>query len=468
MEKILVVDDELSMREFLEILFTKEGYQVETASTGEDALKMIGEDNYDLVLCDIMMPRVTGMEVLQKAKEMDQEALIIMITAFASTESAVEAMKLGAYDYITKPFQVDEIKLVVRKALEKARLVRENLRLREEVESKYVFENLVGNSAPMQQVFDLIRKVAPTKSNVLISGESGTGKELVAKAVHYNSPRRDQSFVTVNCGAIPSELLESELFGHLKGAFTGAYHDKRGLFEAARQGTIFLDEIGEIPPSIQVKLLRVIQDKTFRPVGGVADVNVDVRLIAATNQDLETAVSEGRFREDLYYRLNVIQVHMPPLRERREDIPLLTRHFLRIHALEIGKNIKGITREAEEALESYDWPGNVRELENTMESAISLTQSDYITPDSLPAKVCKTSEECQGPLVHFPEEGVDLDARLQEMERRLIEEALRRTGGVKNRAAALLGVTFRSLRYRLEKLGMEDKEASEDGGRRGG
>jgi two-component system response regulator PilR (NtrC family) len=456
MDKILVVDDELSMREFLEILLDKQGYLVETAANGEEALQKLDAGDYDLVICDIMMPRVNGMEVLRKTRERDRGALVIMITAFASTESAVEAMKIGAYDYITKPFQVDEIKLVVAKALEKARLVRDNIRLQKEVESRYMFENLVGASAQIQQVFDLIRHVAPTRSNVLVLGESGTGKELVARAIHFNSPRRDQPFVTVNCGAIPAELLESELFGHKKGAFTGAYADKRGLFEAANQGTVFLDEIGEAPLAIQVKLLRAIQDKTFKPVGGLQDVLVDARIVSASNRDLEAAVKTGSFREDLYYRLNVISILIPPLRDRREDITLLVRHFLARYAREVGKEIRGISADAERVLIDYDWPGNVRELENTIERAISLTHTDVIAVEDLSDKVRCGRDILAGlPGLSLIRSGQSLETLLQDTEKKLIEEALASTGGVKKKAADILGISFRSFRYRLEKLGME-------------
>jgi two-component system response regulator PilR (NtrC family) len=457
------VDDELSMREFLEILLGRQGYAVETADNGEEAIRKLEDGLYpDLIICDIMMPKVDGMKVLSRARELDHEAMVIMITAFASTESAVEAMKLGAYDYITKPFQVDEIKLVVAKALEKSRLVRENVRLQREVESKYIFNNLVGTSAPMKAVFELIRRVAPTKSNVLITGESGTGKELVAKAIHFNSPRRDKPFVTINCGAIPGELLESELFGHLRGSFTGAYHDKRGLFEVGHQGTVFLDEIGETPAPIQVKLLRAIQDKTFKPVGGVNDVNVDVRVIAASNRDLETAVKSGLFREDLFYRLNVIQIKMPPLRARMDDVPLLLRHFLRHYGKEIGKNIRDVSVEAERLFMEYDWPGNVRELENAVERSVSLCQGDVIMPINLPEKI-RARESCgSGLAVPFPEKGIELEKIMQDLERGLIEEALRRSNGVKKKAAELLNVSFRSFRYRLEKLGIEEDKGEED------
>jgi len=464
-DRILVVDDELSMREFLEILLQKQGCAVETACNGEEAIQKLDAGlNPDLIICDIMMPKVNGMKVLARARELDSEAMVIMITAFASTESAVEAMKNGAYDYITKPFQVDEIKLVVAKALEKTRLVRENIRLRREVEAKYVYANLIGTSAPMKAVYEVIRRVAPTKSNVLITGESGTGKELVAKAIHFNSPRRDKPFVTVNCGAIPAELLESELFGHLKGSFTGAYHDTRGLFEAAHRGSIFLDEIGETPHSIQVKLLRAIQDKTFKPVGGIEDVIVDVRVLAASNRDLEAAVKTGAFREDLFYRLNVIQIKVPPLRNRSEDVPVLIRHFIGLYAKEVGKNIKDIAPEAERLLLAYDWPGNVRELENAIERAVSLAQTDTIMATNLPEKIRNAQAICQGlPAIPFPESGINMETILQELERGLIEEAMQRSGGIKKKAAELLGVSFRSFRYRLEKLGIaSDKDGFDE------
>ena len=458
-DSILVVDDELSMREFLQIMLQKQGYQVATASQGEEALALLDRKNFDLVICDIMMPRVDGMQVLRQVKEADPQAQVVMITAFASTESAVEAMKLGAYDYITKPFKVDEIKLVIANALERSRLVRENVRLRQELKVRYSFENLIGASPPMLEVYELIRQVAPTRSNILISGESGTGKELVAKAIHFLSPRKEKPFITVNCGAIPGELMESELFGHKKGAFTGAYQHKKGLFEIADQGTVFLDEIGEIPPPIQVKLLRAIQDKTFKAVGGLEDVSVDVRVIAATNRNLEAAVAQGQFREDLYYRLNVISLRVPPLRERKEDIPLLAQHFLDQYSKELGKSVKKISREAEALLQAYDYPGNVRELENIIERAVALEKSDAILPETLP-EFLRHPPESPAALaeVGFPEQGLSLDATMEEIERRLLTEALRRTGGVKKDAAELLGISFRSFRYRLAKLGLAEAD----------
>ena len=458
-----MVDDELSMREFLEIFLARQGYAVETAANGEEAIARLEAGGVDLVICDMMMPKLGGMDVLRKARELDPSVLFVMVTAFASTESAVEAMKLGAYDYITKPFQVDVIKLTVAKALEKSRLIRDNRRLQKEIESRYIFENLVGQSAQMQQVFEVIRRVAGTRSNILISGESGTGKELVARAIHFNSPRREKPFVTVNCGAIPADLLESELFGHKKGAFTGAYADKRGLFETANLGTIFLDEIGEAPLSIQVKLLRAIQDKTFTPVGGLAEILVDVRVLAASNRDLEAEVKAGRFREDLFYRLNVIQVVIPPLRDRREDIGLLLRHFITRYSQEIGKEVRAVEPEAEAALKNYDWPGNVRELENTVERAISLAHSDTLSLADLPEKVrCRQPVSPSLPSLSRIRPGQNLESLLAEAERKLIEEALAQSGGVKKKAAELLGVSFRSFRYRLEKLGMDGGKDDED------
>jgi two-component system, NtrC family, response regulator PilR len=460
LERILVADDELSMREFLEIFLTKEGYAVDVTDSGEDAIKKLSESEYDLIICDMMMPRGNGMEVLKKAKELEPDMAVIMITAFASAESAVEAMKIGANDYITKPFQVDEIKLVVKNSLEKVNLKKENQRLRHEVESKYVFNNIVGSSASMKAVYGLIKNIAPTRSNILIQGESGTGKELVAKSIHYNSTRRDQAYVTVNCGAIPSELLESELFGHLKGSFTGAYQDTRGLFEAAHKGTLFLDEIGDTPLPIQVKLLRAIQEKTFKPVGGIKDISVDVRVIAASNRDLEERVKSGHFREDLFYRLNVIQVRIPHLRERKEDIGLLTYHFLSRFTKEIGKDVKDISPEAERVLHAYNWPGNVRELENAIERAVSLTKGDRINLKHLPDKILQTKKDLPIDLdPQFPEQGVVIDEVLAETERMMIEESMKRALGVKKKAAELLGLSIRSLRYRMDKLGMEvDKD----------
>jgi two-component system response regulator PilR (NtrC family) len=454
--KILVVDDEKSMREFLEIMLRKEGYEVACARDGKEALNSLKARPYDLVLSDIRMPGVDGMEVLNRAKENSPGTIVIMITAYGSTESAVEAMKRGAYDYITKPFQVDEIKLIIRKALEKKTLEEENIQLRKELESKYQFGNLVGNSPGMLKVYDLIQRVKDTRANILISGESGTGKELVAKAVHYNSPRKDKSFVTINCSAIPETLMESELFGHMKGAFTGAFSNKQGLFEAAEGGAVFLDEIGELSPSLQVKLLRVIQDRIFRRVGGTEDIEVDVRIITATNKNLEEEVRQGGFREDLFYRLNVIQIKIPPLRERREDIPVLARHFLDRYSRELGKGIKKISEEAMGRLVNYSYPGNVRELENIIERAVALESSSAILPESLPPVVFeKPSEIALREEIELPPAGLDLEEVVGGIEKGLLLKALQNARGVKKEAAKLLKISFRSLRYRLKKYGLE-------------
>ena len=455
-EKILVVDDEAGMREFLQIMLEKMGFEVVASPSGEDAINRLENSHFDLIICDLKLPKIGGMEVLRKSKEINPEVPVIMITAFGSPESAVEAMKLGAYDYITKPFKLDEIQLVINKALEKARLLEENIQLRKELKTKYGFDQLVGLSEPMRRIYQLIRQIAPTNSNILISGESGTGKELVAKAIHYNSPRRSHPFLVVNCASIPETLLESELFGHTKGAFTGAYQARRGMFELAHKGTIFLDEIAEMPLSLQAKLLRVIEEKSFRRLGGEEEIRVDVRIITATNRDLEKEVEEGRFREDLYYRLNVIRIHLPPLRERKEDIPILARHFLEKYRKALNKQIKKISQEAEEILLRYHWPGNVRELENTIERAVSLETGEVILPESLPEKIRSSSQEfVPSSWVQLPEEGINLEKALEEIEKKLLKEALIRTKGNKTKAAKLLGISFRSFRYRLAKLGLE-------------
>jgi two-component system, NtrC family, response regulator PilR len=455
-ERILVVDDESGMREFLKIMLEKMGYQVDSSDSGEDAIKKIEQGRHDLVICDLKMPRISGLEVLRRSKETNPEAPVLMITAFGSAESAVEAMKLGAYDYITKPFKVDEMQFVIHKAMEKARLLEENIQLKKELKGKYGFQQLIGVSEPMRKVYELIRQVSATKSNVLISGESGTGKELVAKAIHYNSPRRNYAFVVVNCASIPENLLESEMFGHTRGAFTGAYQAKRGMFEIADQGTIFLDEIADMPLSLQAKLLRVIEDKSFRRVGGEQEIKVDARIIAASNRDLEKQVKLDRFREDLYYRLNVIRIWLPPLRERKEDIPILAQHFLEKYVQEINKPIKKISEAVDHALLSYNWPGNVRELENVIERAVSMEKTEVILPESLPEKI-SSPQAGLGTIsgIDMPGEGIDLEKTIEEIERKIIKEALVRSRGVKVKAAEMLGLSFRSFRYRVSKLGID-------------
>jgi two-component system response regulator PilR (NtrC family) len=378
-----------------------------------------------------------------------------MITAYASADTAIKAMKEGAYDYITKPFKVDEIKLIIKNALEKKNLQKENILLKQAVRDRFHFGNIIGQSPKMVALYDLLEKVSPTKTNILITGESGTGKELVAKAIHYNSPRKDKPFVTLNCGAIPESLIESELFGHMKGAFTDAIATKKGLFEVADEGTIFLDEISELPLLMQVKLLRVLQDKEFKRVGGTEDIRVDVRIIAATNKELEEAVKEKRFREDLFYRLNVIQIKLPPLRDRREDIQTLANHFLKKYSQELSKNISKISPEALQILLNYEYPGNVRELQNIIERAVALESSPDLTAHNLSSYLSEQPLLRKGPIdIEIPNEGIDLEKMVEDLERTLLLKALDRTKGIKKKAAELLHINFRSMRYRLEKYGL--------------
>jgi two-component system response regulator PilR (NtrC family) len=448
--RILVVDDERSMREVLFSMLKNEGYDVTVAEGGEAAIEAVRRETFDAIITDVRMPKVDGLQVLKAAKELSPSTVVIMITAFGSSETAVEAMKLGAYDYITKPFKYDEVTLNIKRALERKRLRDENLNLKRRLETQYRFENIVGKSAKIVEVFDTIRKIADSHSTVMITGESGTGKELVAQAIHVNSQRRDKPFISVNCGAIPEGLMESELFGHVKGAFTGAVVNKVGLFSAADCGTLFLDEITEIPALLQVNLLRAIQEREIRRVGDTKDMKVDVRLIAATNKDLEAAVGDGTLREDLFYRLNVIPIHLPSLRERVEDIPLLVAHFLQKFGKELGKEVRGVSPEVLALLEQYHWPGNIRELENVVERALVLGTGDILTVDSLPESV-RRQPQPRGMDLDLPEAGLDLDATLDQIERRLLEKALERTKGVQTRAAELLRLSFRQFRYKLQK-----------------
>jgi two-component system response regulator PilR (NtrC family) len=451
--RVLVVDDERSMQEFLEIFFRSEGYDVATADGLESAKLQLESDDFDVVITDIQMPDGSGLDLLDRVEEPD--TVVIVMTAFASTETAITAMKQGAYDYITKPFKVDEIRVVVEKAIEKKLLSSENRRLRSELRSRTRERSIIGNSAAMQRVFDYVAQVADTRANVLISGESGTGKEMVARAIHNGGARREHPFVAVNCGAIPENLLESELFGHVKGAFTGAVQNKAGLFEVAEGGTLFLDEIGEMTLPLQVKLLRAIQERSFRRVGGTSDIRLDARLLAASNRRLEDEVASGRFREDLYYRLNVIEIPLPALRDRRDDVPLLVGHFVEKYCRELDKPVDGVSDGALQRLQEYAYPGNVRELENIIERAVALCRGTLIDEEALPPTVLERRRADRSDRI--PEDGVQLDELIGEYERGLLLQALEQAGGVKKRAAALLGVTFRSFRYRLEKLGLEDE-----------
>ncbi|MGE3153942.1 MAG: sigma-54-dependent transcriptional regulator [Nitrospiraceae bacterium] len=454
MEKILVVDDEPSLRDVLGIMLKKAGYTTTLAADGEEAVSQLNKEIYDLVITDLKMPGVGGMEVLKAVKSASPDTVVLVITAFGSPDTAVEAMKLGAYDYLTKPFQVDEVQLIIRNALEKRRLSAENMLLKRAMASHSSLSNIIGQSDAMQQVFDVICKVADTRSNVLICGESGTGKELVARAIHYNSARSQMPFVAVNCSAMPETLLESELFGHMKGSFTGAMANKAGLFEIANGGTIFLDEIGDMTMATQVKLLRVIQEREFRRVGGTQDVKVDVRIVAATNRDLERAVAEGIFREDLYYRLDVIPIRLPPLRMRTGDIPLLVQHFLERFSKESGKPSLAVTPDAVEALVSHEFRGNVRELENLIERAVAFSTGGPITADDVRAWLHKPAATQAYP-TDLPPEGLDLEGLICKIEKDLLMKALERSGWVKKKAARLLQLNTRSFRYRLEKYAIK-------------
>jgi len=451
--RILIVDDEASLRDMLAVLLRREGYEIESADNGQAALEKIADQSFDLIISDIRMPIISGIDLLRQLREQDDETTVIMITAFSSTEEAVEAMKLGAYDYITKPFKNDEIRLVVKNALERRQLQRENRQLKQQLKQRFSFRNLIGDSAAMNKLIALLERVAPSLANVLITGESGTGKELVAQALHLGSERKKHPFVAINCGAIPENLLESELFGHERGAFTGADKKKQGLFESAHLGTLFLDEIGELPMGMQVKLLRVLQEREFRRVGGTSNIPLDVRLIAATNQDLSANIAQGTFREDLYYRLNVVTIELPPLRERRSDIPLLIQNF---YCQKTGRDdTYQIDKSALELLLNYDWPGNVRELENLVERCLVLGDRQLLTVDSLPPQLQKKRTTLSCTLQEIPA-GFNMEQWLEEQERQILQAALQQADGVRTKAAELLGISFRQIRYRLDKLGIGD------------
>jgi two-component system response regulator PilR (NtrC family) len=454
--KVLIVDDERSMREMLEIFLKREGYAVHGSSNAADALAAVaGEDSFDLIITDINMPGLSGLDLLREVKSGDPDIPVIMITAYGSPDSAVEAMKLGAADYITKPFRIEEIKNRISAVIERRELAEESVQLHRLLKEQFSFESIVGRSPGMKRMFEVIQRVSSMDSTVVVSGASGTGKELIARALHHHGGERKGPFVSVNCGALVETLLESELFGHRKGAFTGADANRQGLFETASGGTLFLDEITETSGALQVKLLRAIQEREVVPVGGASPVKVDVRIIVATNRDLADEVKKGQFREDLYYRLNVINIKVPALKDRREDIPLLVEHFLGRLAERQGRTLESISPEAMRHLMDYSYPGNVRELENVVERAVALAVGDELTLDLLPEEVLRAPVD--RPLAAMALEGEgDLETMVAGYEMQLIQSALRRTGGNRTKAAKLLGVTFRSLRYRLKKLGMEE------------
>lgn len=464
--KILVVDDEQSIREFMELLLSKEGYEVRTASQAPEALKLHEREKFDLVFLDIQMPQMSGIEALAAFKKLDPTIEVIIITAFGTTEIAIDVIKKGAYDFIAKPFKNDALLATTAKAMEKRKLSYENIMLKAQLGEKYIYCDMAGSSAPMLMLYEMIKIVSQTTTNILITGESGTGKELIAKAIHANGPLKNNPFVIVNCGAMPENLIESELFGHKKGSFTGAIADKEGLFETANSGTIFLDEVGELPVHLQVKLLRAIQERTIRRIGETRDIAVNVRVICATNKDLGEMVNKGTFREDLFYRLNVIQIKAPALRERGEDIIMLAKLFLEKYANRLKKDMSGgVVEEALLALKKYHFPGNVRELENIMERAVALCPENTVKLKDLPHHIADahpvTAASTGGThaglpsISEMPETGIELEKIIAEFEKDIIQKALKKTGGVKKRAAKLLGITFRSMRYRLEKYGME-------------
>jgi len=461
-ERVLVVDDEASLREFLTILFEREGYTVRTASTGEEALALVPGWRPDLVLTDLNMPGMDGIELLRQLKSHAtpdaREIPVILVTAYGTIAHAVAAMREGAFDYVAKPFHNDELRLMVAKALALRRLEEDNARLRAELGERYQLEGIVGASPRMNAVFALVARVRSTRINCLVCGESGTGKELIARAIHFGSDRAQGPFVPVNCGAIPEALFESELFGHRKGSFTGAVRDKNGFFQAADGGTLFLDEVGEMPLSAQVKVLRALAERKVTPVGGTAEIPVDVRIVAATNRDLAAHVAAGAFREDLYYRLNVVEIDVPPLRERPEDLHRLVEHFVARFAEEYRQPVQGISPEALRVLHGYPFPGNVRELQNIIERAVALETGPLITVASLPERVhggmgAVSPDEAQ--TAEIPGTGIDLEGKLAALERRYLERALHQTNGNRTQAARLLGITFRSFRYRLLKFGMD-------------
>ncbi len=465
MTKILVIDDDETIRDVLQLFLSKEGFEVTVAASAEEGLDILFSEAPDLLLVDMVMPGMGGMDILKVLKQKNINIPVIMITAFGTIESAVEAMKLGAYDYITKPLNLEALVITIKRAVDVSRLRKENLWLKRQLRQRYHFSGLIGDSPKMQKVYEMIEKIADTDSTVLITGESGTGKELVARTIHYSSSRAEGPFVPINCAAIPKDLLETELFGHEKGAFTGAFNTRIGRFELANNGTIFLDEISELAPSLQVKLLRVIQEREFERVGGVKTIKVNVRIIAATNQNLEKAVEEGRFREDLYYRLNVIPLPLPSLRERKEDIPLLINHFVKKFTKKLKRTPLNFPPEVMHCLMQYDWPGNVRELENLIERLMILVSGDKVSISDLPEKFHAfvnpethygtTSTFLYDSVEELPEEGVTLNSIIENIEKKLILKALDKTGGNRSKAATLLGLNRTTLIEKMKKMGID-------------
>jgi len=447
-KKILVVDDEANLRHMLQVVLGKQGYEVDTASDGEEALRMAVASSYDFILCDIRMPAVDGPEFLRRSLASGIGSTIVMMSAYGTVDTAIECMKMGAYDYISKPFKNDEIILVLKKAEERERLKEENQRLREDIEREYSFSSIVGKTARMKEIFSLVKKVCDFKTTVLILGESGTGKELIARAIHFNSNRKKAPFVAVNCGAIPENLLESELFGHVKGAFTDAVADKAGLFEQADSGTLFLDEIGEMPPFLQVKLLRVLQEGEIRPVGAASTKKVDVRVVSATSRDLAADVASGRFREDLFYRINVFSISVPPLRERTEDIPFLVHHFLQKYSAMLGKSSVRLSPDFVASLMGYAWPGNVRELENCIERALVLCEGNFLSSECLPENLSR--ERLVPGFLDFTPDGFSLKHASELLEKEYIRKALEKTGGNRTHAAKILEISHRALLYKIK------------------
>jgi len=470
MANLLIVDDEQGMRQLLSLVFGRADHQVRAAESGAKALEMLRREPADLIISDVKMPDMNGIELLRAVREFLPEAAVVMMTAFATVDTAREAFKLGADDFIQKPFDVDELKLIVGKALERLRLLQENRAFKRAQRERGRLDQIIGRSARMQAVYQMIETVAGVQSTVLITGESGTGKEMVARAVHNLSPRSDKPFMPINCGAFTETLLESELFGYVRGAFTGATANRKGLFEAADKGTIFLDEVGEMSPTMQVKLLRVLQERKVRPVGAHEESNFDTRVIAATNRDLAAMVKQGAFREDLYYRISVIPIELPPLRERREDIPDLVEHFTQKFCAQTGRALQ-VSERVMEHLERYSWPGNVRELEHTIERAVALERTDSIQPEALPQQVTNYNPARVAPSAFdLPDEGINLVAHLEHLEKTYLLEALRRTGGNQTRAAQVLHLSVRSLRHLLDKHGIRSLTAQlrSDAAGRGG